>query len=62
MLDPMQVRCFMGDDEQRWYMWYDGYSEDSAASNRPFPACVGAIFMAFKGPNEVTGIVEELAH
>lgn len=23
---PLQVRCFMGDNEQRWYMWYSGSS------------------------------------
>lgn len=21
-----QVRCYMGDNEQRWYMWYSGSS------------------------------------
>jgi hypothetical protein len=22
----LQVRCYMGDNEQRWYMWYSGNS------------------------------------
>lgn len=22
----VQVRCYMGDNEQRWYMWYSGNS------------------------------------
>ncbi|KAG2439414.1 hypothetical protein HXX76_004771 [Chlamydomonas incerta] len=26
------VRCYVGDDEQRWYMWYSGRREDSPAA------------------------------
>ena len=37
-----QVRCFLGDDEQRWCMWYNGHS--AAAVNGPVPApCIGIL-------------------
>lgn len=28
----LQVRCYVGDDEQRWYMWYSGRRADSPAA------------------------------
>lgn len=30
----LQVRCYMGDNEQRWYMWYSG-------SSKPLPGLAG---------------------
>lgn len=27
---PHQVRCYVGDNEQRWYMWYSGASQPSS--------------------------------
>lgn len=36
-----QVRCYIGDDEQRWYMWYDGYQAPASDSNGPQPSSIG---------------------
>jgi hypothetical protein len=37
----VQVRCYWGDDEQRWMMWYDGHSAKALQETSP-PSCIGA--------------------
>lgn len=34
----LQVRCYMGDNEQRWYMWYSGSSAPPAGLAGVAPA------------------------
>jgi hypothetical protein len=36
--DHVQVRCYMGDNEQRWYMWYSGSSAPLAGLAGVAPA------------------------
>ena len=42
LYSAMQVRCFLGDDEERWCMWYNGHS--MAAVNGPVSSpCIGIL-------------------
>ena len=38
----MQVRCFLGDNEQRWMMWYSGHSRQPQALDALYPAAGSA--------------------
>ena len=42
-----QVRCYFGDNEQRWYMWYSGSddAEKQIAAVAPSSGCTGRAFV-----------------
>lgn len=42
----MQVRCYFGDNEQRWYMWYSGNhdAQKPIAAIAPSSGCTGVPF------------------
>ena len=37
----LQVRCYLGDNEQRWYMWYSGNNSPGRAVD-PISPCSGS--------------------
>ena len=34
----VQVRCYFGDNEQRWMMWYSGHSREPSPLDSVYPA------------------------
>lgn len=45
------VRCYQGDDEQRWYMWYTGRGPTATPVDAVFPAAgkIGACLLSLHG-------------
>ena len=44
----LQVRCFVGDNEDRWFMWYSGRGRGDAGMDAIAPAAgsIGPLFAA----------------
>ena len=47
-----QVRCFMGDNEERWFMWYSGRGSGDPSLDAIAPAAgsIGPLFPASNHP------------